>query len=144
MDVLILLYGCTRWTLTKRMDQKLDGILLILQAISNESWRQHHTKQQLYGHLPPITKTIKVRRTRHAGHCRGSKDKLISDILQWTRSHGWAKAGLPARTYIQQFCADTRYSPEDLPEAMDSREGWRGRVRDIHTDDVTSWWWYFL
>ena len=23
-------------------------------------WRQHPTKQQLYGHLPPITKTIYI------------------------------------------------------------------------------------
>ena len=39
------------------------------------------TKQQLYGHLPPIIKTIKVRRTRHAGHCWRSSDELISDVL---------------------------------------------------------------
>ena len=30
--------------------------------------------------LPPITKTIKVRRTRHAGHWR-SRDELISNVL---------------------------------------------------------------
>ena len=32
-------------------------------------------------------------------------------------------------------------SPEDLLEAMDGREGWRERVRDIRAVDVT-WWWY--
>ena len=40
----------------------------------------------------------------------------------WTPSHGRAKAGRPARTYIQVPCADTGCSPEDLPEAMDNRE----------------------
>ena len=40
----------------------------------SQSWRQHPTRHQLYGHLPPITKTIQVRRTRHAGHCWRSKD----------------------------------------------------------------------
>ena len=65
--VSILLYGCTPWTLTKRMENKLDGnYTRMLQAILKKSWRQHLTKQQLYGHLPPITKTIQVRRTRHA------------------------------------------------------------------------------
>ena len=49
-----------------------------------KSWRQHPTKHQLYGHLPPITKTIQVRRTRHAGHCWRSKDELTSDVLLWT------------------------------------------------------------
>ena len=47
-------------------------------------WRQHPTRHQLYHHLSPITKTIQVRRTRHAGHYWRSKDELISDVLLWT------------------------------------------------------------
>ena len=78
----ILLYGCTAWTLTKRMEKKLDGnYTRMLQAILNKSWRKHPTKQQLYDHLPPITKTIKVRRIRHAGHRWRSRDELIRDPL---------------------------------------------------------------
>ena len=42
------------------------------------------TRHQLYGHLPPITKTIQVRRTRHAGHCWRSRDELLNDELLWT------------------------------------------------------------
>ena len=57
--VLILLYGCTTWTLTKRTEKKLDSnYTRMLRAILNKSWRQHLTKHQLYDHLPPITKTI--------------------------------------------------------------------------------------
>ena len=97
--VSILLYGCTTWTLTKSMEKKLDGnFTRMLGAILNKSWRQHPTKQLVYSHLPLVTKTIKIRRTRHAGHC----------------------------------C-----SPEDLPETMDDREGWRDRVRDIRADSRT-------
>ena len=100
--VRILLYGCTTWTLTKQLEKKLDGnYTRMLQAILNKSWRQHPTKQRMYGHLPPITKTIKIRRTKHAGHCRRSRDELISDVLLWTPLHRRAKAGRPARTYIQ-------------------------------------------
>ena len=106
----ILLYRWTTWMLTKCMEKKLDGnYTRMLRAILNKFWRQHPTKQQLYGHLPPITKTIQVKWTRHAGHCWRSKVKLISNILQWTPSHGRAKAGRPARTYIQQLCANTGY-----------------------------------
>ena len=138
----ILLYGCTTWTLTKHMEKKLYGnYTRMLCAILNKPWRQHPTKQQLYGYLPPITKIIKVRQTRHAGHCWRSRDELISDILLWTPSQGWAKARQPARTYIQQLCADTGCSPEDLPEAMNDREGWWERVRDIRVDGATWWWW---
>ena len=52
-----------------------------------------------------------------------------------TSSHGRAKTGRPARTYIQQLCANTGCSLEDLPEAMDDREGWWERVREIRTDE---------
>ena len=85
----VLLYGCTTWTLTKQMEKKLDGnYTRILQAILNKSWRQHPTKQQLYGHLLPITNTIKIRQTRHAGYYWKSRDELISDVLLWTPSLG--------------------------------------------------------
>ena len=81
----ILLYGCTTWTLTKRLEKKLDGnYTRMLRAILNKSWRQHPTRHQLYGHLPPITKIIQVRRTRHAGHFWRSRGELISDVLLWT------------------------------------------------------------
>ena len=116
----------------------------MLRAVLNKSWRQHPTRLQLYGHLPPITKTIQVRRTRHAGHCWRSKDELISDVLLWTPTHGCARVGRPARTYIQQLCEDTGCNPEDLPEAMNDREKWRETVRDIRACGATWWWWWYI
>ena len=122
---------------------KLDGnYTRMLRAILNKSWRQHSRRHQLYGHLPPITKTIQVRRTKPAGHCWRSKDELKSDVLLWTPAYDRAKAGRPARTYIQQLCEDTGCSPEDQPEAMNNREKWRERVRDIRASGTTWWWWF--
>ena len=139
--VSVLLYGCTTWMLTKWLEKKLDSnYTRMLRAILNKSRRQHSTRHQLYGHLSPITKTIQVRRIRHAGHCWRSRDELISDILLWTSTYGRAKAGQPARTYIQQLCEDTGCSPEDLPEVMNDREKWREMVRDIRANGTT--WWY--
>ena len=69
-----------------------------------------------------------------------SRDELIRDVLLWTPTHGRAKAGRPARTYIQKLCEDTRCCPEDLPRAMNDREEWRVRVRDICATSAT--WWY--
>ena len=109
--VSILLYGCTTW----KLEKKLDGnYTRMLRAILNKSWRQHPTRHQLYGHLPPITKTIQARRTRYVGHCWMIRDELKSDVLPWTPTYGRAKAGRPTRTYIQQLCEDTGCSPEDL------------------------------
>ena len=117
--------------------KKLPFILLV------RSWGQYQTKHQLYGLLPPITKTILVRRTRYAGHCRRSRDKLINDVLLWTPTNGRAKAGRPAWKYIQQLYEDTGCSPEDLPEAMNNWEKWRERVRDSRAGGTTWWWWWW-
>ena len=120
----------------------------MLLAILNTSWRQHPTKQLLYGHLIPITKTIQIRWTRHARHCWRSREELMSDVLLWTPSHGRAKAGRPARTYIQQLFEYRGCRPEDLPKAMKDRERWRERVRDIRAGGMAIWWddnycWWF-
>ena len=141
--VSLLLYGFTTWTLTKRKEKKLDGnYTRMLRAILNNSWRQHPTRHQLYGHLPPITKTNQVRRTRLAGHCWRSKDELISDVLLWTSTYGRAKAGRPARIYIQQLCKDSGCNPEDMPEAKTDRVNWRERVRGICAISAKWWWWW--
>ena len=39
----------------------------------------------------------------------------------WTPSHGRAKAGRPARAYLQQLCTDTECSLDDQPGAMERR-----------------------
>ena len=133
----ILLYGCTTWTLAKWREKLDSNYTRMLRAILNKSWRQHPTRHQLYRHLPPITKTIQVRQIRHRGHCKRSRDELISDVLLWTPAYGRPKAGWPARTYIQQLCEDTGCNPEDLPEAMNDREKWQERVRDIRASGTT-------
>ena len=112
--VSILLYGCTTWTLTKQMETKLDGnYKRMLRAILKKSWRQHLTKQQLFSHRPPITKAIKIRRTRHAGHCRRSKDELNGplhmaeqkqgDQLEPTYSSSVWIRGVALRTYRKRW-----------------------------------------
>ena len=117
---LILLYGCTTWTLTKRLEKKLDGnYTRMLRAILNKSWQQHPTRHQLHGHLPPITKTIQVRRTRHAGHCWRSRDELIRDIY----SYG------PPHMAVQK--------PDDQHEHTFSSYV---RIRDVVLKTYLEWW----
>ena len=142
--VSILLYGYTIWTLTKRMEEKAWRQLHKNAASNIEQVRQTaHHKAAAASHLPLITTTIKIRQTRHAGTYWRSRDDPVSDVLLSTSSHGRAKAGRSARTYTHQLCDDTGCNPEDLPKAMDDRDGWRERVRNIHADSaIWRWWWY--
>ena len=134
--VSILLYGCTTWTLTKRLEKKLDGnYTSMLRAILNKSWRQYPTRHQLYAHLPPITKTIQARRTRHAGHCWRSKDELITDVLLWT-PRIWPKQEQDDQLE-HAYSSYVRIRDVDLAEAMNDREKLRERVRDIRASGTT-------
>ena len=83
---------------------------------------------------------ISIRFSVHGRLHAAFRDELIRDVLLWTPTHGRAKAGRPARTYIQQLCEDTGCCPEDLPRAMNDREEWRERVRDIRATRAI--WWY--
>ena len=68
----------------------------------------------------------------------GRSQKLTTIRMIWkSPTHGRAKAGRLARTYIQQLCQDTGCCPEDLPSAMNDREEWRERVRDIRATSAT-------
>ena len=131
--VSVLLYGCTTWTLTLRMKKNLT-------ATTQECCEQYLSSPG----DSTITKTIRIRRTRHAGHCWRSRDELISDVLLWTPSHGRAKAERPARTYIQHHCTDTGCIPEVLLEAMgdweESRERERERERGRESHGYPRWW----
>ena len=115
----------------------------MLRAVLNKSWKQHPTKQQLYGHISPISKTIQIWRT-NPEHCRRIKDEFKSNVPLWTPSNGRASVGQPASIYRQQLSADLECSLKDLPEAMDDRDEWRERElgKSVlvvwHDDDVLS------
>ena len=78
--VSILLYGCTTWTLTKRLEKKLDrNYTRMLRAVLNKSWRQHPTRHQLYGHLPP-----------HHENYTSQKNQTCRTLLEKQgRAHKW-------------------------------------------------------
>ena len=92
----------------------------------NKTRKHHTTKQQLYGHLPPISQTIQIRQTIHVGHCWRSTDELIRDIRLWTLTHGHASVGQPAKNKnLNQLYADTGYPQEDPTRVMAGGDGWR-------------------
>ena len=96
-----------------------------LTAIAQGCYELYKTNPEAKSHKtaavgPP---TSQIRQTRHAGHWCRSKD-----ILLWIPSHGVVR---PARTYQHQICTDTGCSLEDLPEAMNDRDRWREREREL-------------
>ena len=94
------MYGWTIWTLRKCFDKKWNmDLARALCAVLNKYWKQHSNKQQLYGHLLPISETIILKSKRHDRHSWENKDKQISDILPQTPSHGHTSVGWSAKIY---------------------------------------------
>ena len=74
------------------------------------------------------------------GYYWRSKDKLISDILQWTPTYGHTSVDQPAKTNIHQLGADIGCHLENLPGVVDDRDGWQERVKGLCTI-CTTWLW---
>ena len=104
----VLVYGSVTWTLTQSIEKKIDGAYTrMLRAVTNTSWRDHLTNEQLYGGIQKISKSIRTQRLKFNGHCWRSKYELASDIILWQPYHGKRKRGRSIKTYIDQLRDDT-------------------------------------
>ena len=132
----VLLYGAESWTMTKRMNVKLDGTYTrMLRAVLGVSWKDYKTNEELYGNLQKISDTLRTRRLRFIGHSWRRKNEIISKVLLWDPKHGKRKRGRPAKTYVDQLQSDIDLSLEDLKVVMEDREEWR---KIIHRARVRS------
>ena len=53
----VFVYVSVTWTLTHSKENKIDGAYTrMLRAVTNTSWRDHLTNEQLYGGIPKISK----------------------------------------------------------------------------------------
>ena len=75
----------------------------MLRVVFNISWKLHLTNKKLYGNIPTLSKTIRERRTRFAGHCFRSENEIISGVLMWIPAHGFTNRGRQKRNYIKQL-----------------------------------------
>ena len=90
---------------TRRLEKKLDGnYTRMLRAILDRSWQQHPTRRRLYGHLPPITKTILWWRCRWCSRYRRRKGTRRHEFKSWTRLISFHIALIPlGKVWIQLF-----------------------------------------
>lgn len=128
----------------KKLESKLNGMYTwMLRAVLNKSWKQHSTKEKLYGKNPPVWAIIRKRRTRYARHCYQSKNELASDLLLWMPIHGHSSIGRTRQTYINQLARDVGILIEDLKNAVEDRNVWRERADLVRAIRPTRCWWWW-
>ena len=130
----VLLYGSETWTLTTRLEKRLDGCYTtLLRRAQNISWRDHATLDRIYGGLPPISLRLKQRRLQFAGHCHRAKEEIISSLLLWRPVGRVVSRKL---TYPDMIVRDSGIDIRDLGTAMEDRIVWREIVTIIPSTDV--------
>lgn len=129
----ILFYGSETWTLSARLQKRLDGCYTrLLRRVQNISWKQHPTISTIYGKLPLISQTLKQRRLQFAGHCLRATSELSSSFVLWRpQSRGRRSRKL---SYPDTLSRDSGYEAQDLETVMQDRELWRSVVNSISTE----------
>ena len=74
----VLLHDAKCRTMTGKMRNTLDSTCTrMLRAVCGLSWKAHKTNRELYGNLPKIKDTLKIRRLQFIGHCRKRKESEL-------------------------------------------------------------------
>ena len=96
----------------------------MIRVVENISWKDFVNNNTLYGDLPKVTDTLRVKCLRFAGHIwRGNE--VAKDLLFCEPTQGSRSRGRPAITYVDQFLSDTGLSKRDIQRAMENREMWK-------------------
>ena len=123
----VLLYGAGTWTMNRREEKSIDGCYTrMLRMVLNVSWKSHTTNKVLYGKLPKLSDTIRMRRLRLAGHSHRDHDSPIGKLVTWIPAHGTTSVGRPTRSYVDVLLDDAGVdNVAELETYMADRNLWR-------------------
>ena len=107
------------------LEKQLDGCFTwLLRADLNITLRDHISKKELYGDLPPISASLQIRWLKFIVHCWRSKNETVSQLLLWDPKRGSRSRERPATIFIDQLESDTGLSRQDLASVMANRREW--------------------
>ena len=123
----ILLYGSETWTLSRKLERRLDGTYTrLLMRAQNLSWKRHPTIAQIYGKLPRVSTLVKSRRVQFSGHCFRADSEITSSLLLWKPTFDHTRGR--KLSFPDVISRDTGIRTQDLGTVMKDREVWRSIV----------------
>ena len=126
----ILLYGSETWTMSAKFIKRLDGTYTrLLRRAKNLSWRNHPTRELIYGDLCPVSSLVKARRVQFAGHCYRAENEVISSLILWRPPPNGRRS--QKLTFPDVISRDTGIRKENLKTAMQDRDYWREVVNSM-------------
>ena len=129
----ILLYGSETWTITKDLEQRIDGCYTrLLRRAQNIRWQNHPTNALVYQGLPKLSIKIKKRRLNFAGHCARATDQPVSELLSWFPQTGTTNRGRPATTFTKTLKEDTGLeNMQEIINVMKDKAAWKELVSNV-------------
>ena len=114
------------WTLTNSLLKKLDGTYTkILRMVLNIHWTHTIKNEILYVTLERLSKKIRRRILKFAGHFLQREDEVVSDLVLWQPTHGTRSRGRPPDSYIKTLERDTGLRENYLRAAKMNRDVWK-------------------
>ena len=87
----VFLYGSGTWTLTKSLENQLNGCYTrLLRMVFNVHWKEQVTNEELYGTMMRVTDKIQECRMRFAGHNIRQAGTPLSTLILWESTPGRA------------------------------------------------------
>ena len=122
----ILLYGSEGWTLNNKLEARLDGCYTrLLMMVKNLNWKNHPSREQIYGDIPKISEVVRYRRLNFAAHCARRLDEPVSGLVFWNPTHGRRAQGKPRLTFPKLLSLDAGMEQQELLKLMLDRGQWR-------------------
>ena len=133
----ILLYGAEGWTLSNRLEARLDGCYTrLLMMVLNLNWKDHPTREEIYAGLPKISEIVRGRRLNFAAHCVRRLKEPVSQLVFWTPTQGRRAQGRPRLTYPTLLSKDAGISQHELRNLMQDRVNWRKFIMASDRDQI--------
>ena len=74
----ILLYRAERWTITNKLEARLDDCYTrLLMMVLDLNWKDHPTREEIYGSLPKVSEVVRERRFNIGAHCSRRQNEPV-------------------------------------------------------------------
>ena len=134
----ILLYGCEAWTISKRMQEKLEATeMWFLRRMLRIPWADKITNVAVLrraGTGRQLTKNILERQMKFLGHVM--RKETLEELSVTGRIEGTRGRGRPRRDYLHSLCdiVGGITGPTELLRATKDRLGWKLMIADVRMD----------
>ena len=102
-----------RLDITNKLEARLDGCYTrLLMMVLDLNWKDHPTREEIYGSLPKVSEVVRERRFNFAAHCSRRQNEPVSELVFWMSSQGNRAQGRPRLTYPKLLSQDTGFEPQ--------------------------------